>query len=436
VLAVLVVVVAGIVAFVLLVNTSDDSSSSATDDGYVPLEDERPMYLQPGMTANTEALCNNGEPATWHFREALPGDNALKWIIRFEGGNCCFDANTCDTRWEDDNRYMTPAATEVIYQDQMGGVLNGSPQKNRLFHDYNAIHMHYCSSDAWMGSRDVGEGTNDSPYVFKGYHIVMGLFDQLEADNDLYNFLNADQVVISGCSAGGLPMVSIGQAIRDKVRGLLPDADIIHVADSGWFMLTAENACEEDMICDDFRNCPMEEQFAMGYDFWGTMDTLDPACTAVHGSNCSAPEYSYPFLSEDMKEYTLVVQSEYDQMQHDMHVSTECHMSEEEDTEFWEALMVAYRASVEEAGLKYVASTMCSNHDILPNGDEEEVGWVYSVEFMADDKPVADVIWDFISGVRTTATSTTTSVYRMEDDCEGKDCNPTCPVHIPPLHID
>ena len=406
-----------VVVVILLIITAAGSFTLFT------LSEERPMYLQTGMTANPEALCNNGEPATWHFRESLSGANENKWIIRFEGGNACFDNNTCTTRWstEEDRRFMTPAATEVIYQDPSGGVLNGDPERNPQFHDYNAIHMHYCSSDSWMGDNDLGEGTNDSPWVFKGYQIVMGLFDELEAKPE-YNFANAESVLLVGYSAGGLSIVSIADATRDKVASVAPQAEISHICDSGWFMISADEACGELMDCETYNNCPLATQFELGYDFWGTSKTLDPDCLASGLTyECTAPEYSWSFLNQDTKDNLLLIESQFDQMNHDLHVGAGCNMTEEEEDDYWVYLQEALEDSLEETGIDDYLCTRCSNHDTTPKD------WWYDIVLLEDDRNVADWVQGWFDGE---------DVKHWEDACDGKDCNPTCPVHVPPDHID
>jgi len=388
------------------------------------LQGERPMYLQPGMTVNPKAVCNNGEPATWHFRKYLCSENQGDWVIRFEGGNCCFDNNTCTTRWsdEEDRRFMTPAATEEILQDPDGGILNGDPERNPDFHSWNAIHMHYCSSDAWMGSRDIGEGTNDSPWVYHGYDILMGLFDELNNKSE-YGFHDATRVIIAGYSAGGLSMVSIADAIRAKVKSVVPNAEVIHMCDSGWFLVSAEELCKENMDCLTYNNCPLEEQFKRGYEFWGTENTLDAECIlAGHSSNCSAPEISYSFLDQETKDNLILIENQYDQMNHDLHIGDGCTASDEVMDAYNVYLQERLWASYEIAGINSYVSSTCSNHDTTPKD------WYYDITLLEDGRNLSMWIMDWINERQGLPT--------WETECTEIDCNPSCPVHAPPAHVD
>lgn len=403
----------------------DSSSSSSAVDEYVPLDDERPMYIQPALTVSQDALCNDGGKPNWHFRESLEGDHQNDWLFRFEGGSACFSNKTCWDRWDgSDHEFMVPAEGEVIYQDPEGGIFHGSPQINPDFHDYNAVHMHYCSSDSWMGTHSAGEGDNDSPFHYKGYYNMLGLFDELEAFPD-YGFLEAETIFITGFSAGGLSSLNLAQEIHDKVQAIVPNADIYHLSDSGWFLSTLENVCEENMDCETYNNCPINTQMEWQTTFAGHQ--YNPDCAAFFGDDawkCAFPEYSYPFLSDEVKDSTILLEAMYDQMNHDLHVGNDCVYNE---SLYWDEVRETLLASYTASGLRNYVTSSCTNHDHTCKQ------WYYDI-ILLDDISVAEHTATWLTEFAGTSDS-----YSALDDCiDGVDwdCNPTCPVHTLPNHVD
>jgi hypothetical protein len=127
--------------------------------------DERPMLMYD-YTINQEAICNDGTPAKIHYRNYLGEENQHNWIFRFEGGNLCYDAETCAQRANGpEAAFMSAPTRPIIYQDPLGGVLNGDPAKNPSFHGWNAVHVHYCSSDLYTG--DSAAAHNDLGFAHK-----------------------------------------------------------------------------------------------------------------------------------------------------------------------------------------------------------------------------------------------------------------------------
>ena len=64
-----------------------------SEEIYCPDEGERPMLMYE-ITANDNAICNDGTKAEIHYRESLPGENENKWVFRFEGGDMCHSTVT------------------------------------------------------------------------------------------------------------------------------------------------------------------------------------------------------------------------------------------------------------------------------------------------------------------------------------------------------
>ena len=97
----------------------------------VPLgqEETRPFYYH--KMSDPEALCNNGERASYYVRPALSGEHSNMWIIRFEGGNFCFDEDSCEARWDGhDHEFMLPKTDPITYQDPNGGILSDNEELN------------------------------------------------------------------------------------------------------------------------------------------------------------------------------------------------------------------------------------------------------------------------------------------------------------------
>lgn len=193
--------------------------------------------------------CNDGTPYGYYINPGV-GAEANNWLIFFRGGNACTDAEGCATRWATNKIFMRQWKSVVpgynpSYDGEAGMYLTGAQagrysrsEPTNLFRDWTWVHLHYCSSDVYTGTR---LGTDDpSGFWFRGHAITMAVIEELldgvDASSvgvDVPSLSDAAQVVVGGGSAGSVGarhnMDRIASMIAERnaatsVKGLLDAA--------------------------------------------------------------------------------------------------------------------------------------------------------------------------------------------------------------------
>ena len=255
------------------------------------------MYPTPSRAAmkwqsllNKDAVCNDFSRAGY-FIETTNASN--KWIIFLESGGLCFSPASCNIRFfhpdirtefatnQDEpfyefnpifnlsttwkmienrnlseviNPYMTSIDTYIKDNGQLEiegrDILDGDPETNEIFYNYNRIVVPYCSSDMWLGSDSATQNINlDSSdtqrqflrnvyepeserlqFTFRGQIIIQSLIDELLENKGL---ADATELVLSGSSAGGLGAVNSAKSILEKLPNTVK---LSIIADSSWFI--------------------------------------------------------------------------------------------------------------------------------------------------------------------------------------------------------
>jgi len=286
---------------------------SLSSNAYDKEEATRPFYYY--QISDPEAVCNNGERASYYVRPAVSGSgkdgNGKEniWIVRFEGGNICFSPESCEARWAGhDHEFMLPKEDATAFQDLNGGLLSEDPLLNPFWHDVNAVYIHYCSSDGWTGNSSPEE--NGSRFYFRGSKIVDGVLKDLVARNGMDK---ATHILLAGFSAGGMMIVNSASRMVSYLNTVVPNAVKKVLCDSGYFMISKDDFTEIEGwgTCSDFTNCGFKDQFRIGYPFWKSV--IPTACAAATGRTyeCLFAEYNYPYITEAP---ILFAQHQYDVM--------------------------------------------------------------------------------------------------------------------------
>jgi hypothetical protein len=163
--------------------------------------------------AGDDCACSDGSPYSYWVREADPN----KVMLFFDGGGACFNAVTCNPatatysiRANDD---PNTANTGVFDLDNPANPLG----------DWSMIFMPYCTGDVHLGTNaefDYGDGVviNHTGFL----NASKGL------DELVTGFGGAEQVFVTGSSAGGVPTPLFGGLVADA----FPDADIVAMPDA------------------------------------------------------------------------------------------------------------------------------------------------------------------------------------------------------------
>lgn len=177
---------------------------------------DRPVTSGPSTTAPWEfvqlsaatypkALCNDGTSGTYMIRR---NPQSTKWLIWLQGGGNCYDAETCEQRWDSSGKRLMSSTQMVTQYAQgtlefpAGGVFSDDEAENPTFHDANLVRISYCSSDVWSGDRagDTSFAKDDvRRWHFRGRAIIQAVFRELMQHEDLPA---ATDIVYGGGSAG------------------------------------------------------------------------------------------------------------------------------------------------------------------------------------------------------------------------------------------
>ncbi|KAK4743619.1 hypothetical protein SAY87_009931 [Trapa incisa] len=105
------------------------------------------------------------------------------------------------------------------------GILSNKPEENPDFFNWNRVKLRYCD-----GASFSGDGQNEaSQLYFRGQKIWLAAMEELMA----LGMKNANQALLSGCSAGGLAAI----LHCDKFRNLFPSRTKVKcLSDAGLFL--------------------------------------------------------------------------------------------------------------------------------------------------------------------------------------------------------
>ncbi|KAM0847550.1 hypothetical protein ACQ4PT_054938 [Festuca glaucescens] len=140
------------------------------------------------------AVCMDGTPAAYHLD---PGSGAgnNSWIINLEGGGWCNNARTCKFR----TRSRHGSSDFMERQIAFTGIMSASAADNPDFYNWNRVKIRYCDSASFAGDTfDKGTGL-----YFRGQRIWEEAVQHLLS----IGMASADQVLLTGCSAGGLAAI-------------------------------------------------------------------------------------------------------------------------------------------------------------------------------------------------------------------------------------
>eukprot|EP00850_Spirogloea_muscicola_P012126 SM000077S21600 [mRNA] locus=s77:482328:486100:- [translate_table: standard] len=231
-------------------------------------------------------------------------DSGRHWTTRFStrllsqvlevslGGGWCNDESECLAR-----SYTSLGSTANIANDlELGGFFSSDPEQNPDFYNWNVAYMKYCDGASFSGDVEEPVVVMGRKLYFRGKRIMDAVIDELLQKRGL---ADADQVIISGCSAGGLA----AYMHCDYVRAKLPaSATVKCLPDSGVFL----------DIKDVAGRYHIREKYKYVYYMQGAKAGANEACLADKPAEdqyqCFFAQYTLPYI----KTPTFVLNSNYD----------------------------------------------------------------------------------------------------------------------------
>ena len=282
-------------------------------DGYVPPPN---VEAQPGdpalMTGYSlvdaakadNAVCLDGSPGLYYHRPGT-GSGANKWYIHMEGGGWCSSVAACQGRSLTNLGSSTKYAATVSMNS---GYFSLDPAQNPLMYNWNMVYFKYCDGGSFSGSNasSTPSGVGGTRLHWRGKHILNGgITDMLQKRR----LVQAEDVVVSGCSAGGLAAFLHCDHFAERIhKEGSPSAKVACMPDSGLFR--DYQGCTEPGLC---RAPHYHDRLVWVFSFMNASSGVNDACVAAEhpASNCMFAEHTMKYL----KTPTFPLQSEYDAWQ-------------------------------------------------------------------------------------------------------------------------
>ncbi|KAK4252613.1 hypothetical protein QN277_014362 [Acacia crassicarpa] len=172
------------------------------------------------------AVCLDGTPPAYHFDKGT-GSGINNWFVHVEGGGWCNNVTTCLAR----KSTRLGSSKEMAKQVAFSGLLSDKENLNPDFYNWNRIKVRYCDGASFTG--DVEEVDSDTNLHFRGARVFGAVIEDLMAKG----MKNAENAILSGCSAGGLTSI----LHCDRFRALVPaSAKVKCLSDAGYFINTKD----------------------------------------------------------------------------------------------------------------------------------------------------------------------------------------------------
>lgn len=223
-------------------------------------------YVQSAVAKG--AVCLDGSPPAYHMDKGF-GAGVNNWLVHIEGGGWCNNVTNClariDTRLGSSKKMVTQVA--------FSGLLHNKATFNPDFYNWNRIKVRYCDGSSFTG--DVEEVDPSTNLHFRGARVWRAIIDDLLEKG----MSNAENAILSGCSAGGLTSI----LHCDNFRSLLPTTTKVKcIADAGYF-INAKDLTGADHI---------QEFYSDVVKTHGSAKNLPSSCTStVNPSLCFFPQY-------------------------------------------------------------------------------------------------------------------------------------------------
>ncbi|KAJ9134920.1 hypothetical protein P3X46_032160 [Hevea brasiliensis] len=231
------------------------------------------------------AVCLDGSPPAYHLQRGS-GSGINNWLVHMEGGGWCDDITSCLER---KNTYKG-SSSKMEKTMGFSGILGSKQAANPDFYNWNRIKIKYCDGSSFTG--DVEAVDPKTQLYFRGERVWQAVIDDLLAKG----MKNAQNAILSGCSAGGLAAI----LHCDKFKSLLPaTARVKCVSDAGYFIHGKD-------VAGGFE---IENFFGGIVGLHGSVKSLPPSCTSKNKPElCFFPQY----VTQTMQTPLFVINSGYD----------------------------------------------------------------------------------------------------------------------------
>lgn len=193
--------------------------NSMSDDGFT-------LHL---FDPKSGALCLDGSPGGYYSR---PGD-PKRWMIELEGGGWCVNEQDCLSRSKTDiGSSVSWPATGCPGMDGGSNGMFSDDCSESAFCNFTAIHLNYCDGASFAGFVAAPVAVQGTDIFFRGITILNTMIDTMLANG----LATASELIVKGCSAGGLATYLHLDYFASRVRSVNPTIRIVGMPDAGFFL--------------------------------------------------------------------------------------------------------------------------------------------------------------------------------------------------------
>ncbi|KAK1566668.1 hypothetical protein Q3G72_002600 [Acer saccharum] len=234
------------------------------------------------------AVCLDGSPPAYHLDKGF-GAGINNWLVHIEGGGWCNNVADCLTR----SNTRLGSSKQMDKEVAFSGMLSNEQKFNPDFYNWNRIKVRYCDGASFTGDVEaVDPATN---LHFRGARVFLAIIEDLLAKG----MKNAQNAILSGCSAGGLASI----LHCDKFRTLIPiGAKVKCLSDAGYFIHIKDVSGGQHI--QTFYN----EVVALH----GSSKNLPESCTSrLNPALCFFPQY----MTQQIQTPLFIINAAYDSWQ-------------------------------------------------------------------------------------------------------------------------
>eukprot|EP00052_Salpingoeca_macrocollata_P021749 m.187067 g.187067 ORF g.187067 m.187067 type:complete len:401 (-) comp21615_c0_seq2:1536-2738(-) len=176
------------------------------------------------------AVCLDGTPSAYYFKQGT-GSGANKWYIHHQGGGWCESLDSCYERAHTD---LGSSAKYPANSSLSGGYFDSDPAVNPQMYNWNMIFMRYCDGNSFSGNNASTTEYKGMTLHWRGKHILDAMINSVLTARGA---AHATDIVVSGCSAGGLATYLHCDYWAEKIAAASNgNAKVRCMPDSGFFL--------------------------------------------------------------------------------------------------------------------------------------------------------------------------------------------------------
>eukprot|EP00730_Choanoeca_flexa_P004570 TRINITY_DN11735_c1_g9_i1.p1 TRINITY_DN11735_c1_g9~~TRINITY_DN11735_c1_g9_i1.p1 ORF type:complete len:438 (+),score=79.87 TRINITY_DN11735_c1_g9_i1:69-1316(+) len=241
-------------------------------------------------------MCLDGSPAGFYYAPATSSDYADKWQIYFQGGGWCYEEYDCLERSKGrlgSSKTWTPTQSP-------GGFMSDDCTVNPEFCNFNRVFMPYCDGASFSGNRRDPVNVNGTDIYFRGHLIVEAII------NALYKrgLKEATQVVLTGCSAGGLATYLHADYVHDMLKANVSGLTKYKAAPISGFFLRHETVEGKPVYPDEMKYI---------FNLANASSGVDQDCIEAHSPDqqwrCIFAPDTYPYITSPIFPFNSALDS-------------------------------------------------------------------------------------------------------------------------------